>query len=142
MDSYISLQKTDHKLLIPILNNKHLIDMTPRIQQMMMHQLKFSFEALHVKATELNDADAGLPLKKTPNVWFPYAKTKILCCFKKITGLEIMTPNCEKIQHVSKLIELLFMGASTIYSDVSESRQVGRMFKLVNPKHKDRVVSL
>ena len=56
--------------------------MTPRIQQMMMHQFKFSFEALHVKATELNDADAGLPLKKTPNVWFPYAKTRFYVVLK------------------------------------------------------------
>ena len=27
---------------------------------------------------------------------------------KKIIGLEIMTLNCEKIQHISKLIELMF----------------------------------
>ena len=29
---------------------------------------------------------------------------------KKITGLKIMTLNCEKIQHVSKVIELMFKG--------------------------------
>ena len=57
---------------------------------------------------------------------------------KKITGLEIMTSNRKKILHVSKLIELLFKGDSyTVYRDVLESRQVGRTFKLVNPKHED-----
>ena len=29
---------------------------------------------------------------------------------KKIIGLEIMTLNCEKIQHISKLIELMCKG--------------------------------
>ena len=40
---------------------------------------------------------------------------------------------------VSKLIELLFiMGSYTFYRDVLESRQIGRAFKLVNPKHEDQ----
>ena len=40
---------------------------------------------------------------------------------------------------VSKLIELLFIiGSYTFYRDVLESRQIGRAFKLVNPKHEDQ----
>ena len=50
--------ETDHKLLIPELNNKHLIDMTPRIQRLRMRLLRFSFEAIYVKGAELNDAEA------------------------------------------------------------------------------------
>ena len=38
--------------------------------------------------------------------------------------------------HVSKLIELLFIrGSYTVCRDLLESRQIGRAFKLVNPKH-------
>ena len=33
----------------------------------------------------------------------------------------------------------MFRGDCTVYSDVLESRQIGRTFKLVNPKHEDRV---
>ena len=39
----------------------------------------------------------------------------------------------------SKLIELLFIRRSyTLYRDVLESRQIGRVFKLVNPKHENQ----
>ena len=50
--------QTDHKPLIPILNNKMLIDMSPRIQRMRMTLLKYSFKAEHVQGTTLLDADA------------------------------------------------------------------------------------
>ena len=50
--------ETDHKPLIPILNNKPLSDMTPRIQRMQMKLLKFDFHAEHIKGTDLTDADA------------------------------------------------------------------------------------
>ena len=33
----------------------------------------------------------------------------------------------------------MFKGVCTVHRDVLESRQVGRMFKLVNPKHKNQV---
>ena len=50
-----------------------------------------------------------------------------------------MTLNHKKIKHVSKLIELLFIkGSYTVYKDVLESRQIGRPFKLVNPKDEDQ----
>ena len=50
-----------------------------------------------------------------------------------------MALNCEKILHVSKLIELLFiMGSYTVCRDVLESIQIRRAFKLVNPKHEDQ----
>ena len=32
----------------------------------------------------------------------------------------------------------MFKGGSIVYRDVLESRQVGKMFKLVNPKHKNQ----
>jgi hypothetical protein len=52
------LVETDHKPLIPILNNKMLIDMSPRIQRMRMTLLKYSFTAEHVKGSNMEDADA------------------------------------------------------------------------------------
>ena len=66
---------------------------------------------------------------------------------KKKAGLEIMTFNHEKMQHVSNLIELMSKGRgggggggggyNTVYRNVLENRQVGRTFKLVNSKYKD-----
>ena len=61
---------------------------------------------------------------------------------KKKAGLEIMTLNHEKMQHVSNLIELMSKGGggggyNTVYRNVLENRQVGRTFKLVNSKYKD-----
>lgn len=50
--------QTDHKPLIPILNNKMLLDLSPRIQRMKMTLLPYSFTAEHVKSTDLVDADA------------------------------------------------------------------------------------
>ena len=50
--------QTDHKPLIPILNNKMLVDMSPRIQRMKMTLLPYTFTAEHVKGTTLKDADA------------------------------------------------------------------------------------
>ena len=44
-----------------------------------------------------------------------------------------MTLDHKKNQHASKLVELMLKG------DVLESRQVGRTFKHVNPKHEDWV---
>ena len=41
--------QTDHKPLIPIINNKLLIDMSPRIQAMRLKQMKYSFTAEYVK---------------------------------------------------------------------------------------------
>ena len=50
--------QTDHKPLIPILNNKMLVDMSPRIQRMKMTLLPYTFTAEHVKGTTLKDAHA------------------------------------------------------------------------------------
>ena len=50
--------QTDHKPLIPIINTKQLVDMSPRIQAMRMKQMKYSFTAEYVKGTDLQDADA------------------------------------------------------------------------------------
>ena len=53
---------------------------------------------------------------------------------KNITGLEMMTlingmfPNLQN---------LCLRGSYTVFRDVLESRQAGRMLKLVNPKHND-----
>ena len=56
----------------------------------------------------------------------------------KITGLE-MTMNHKKTLHASKVIEPIFKGKSHCLQDALESRQVGRAFKLANPKQKDQV---
>ena len=50
--------QTDHKPLIPTLNNKMLVDMSPRIQRMKMALLPYTFTTEHVKGTTLKDADA------------------------------------------------------------------------------------
>lgn len=60
--------ETDHKPLIPILNNKQLIEMSPRIQNMRMKLLKYSFTATHVPGKEMEDADALSRSPHTPAV--------------------------------------------------------------------------
>ena len=55
--------QTNHKPLIPILNNKMLVDMSPRIQQMKITLLPYTFTAKHVKGTTSKDAD---PLSRAP----------------------------------------------------------------------------
>ena len=50
--------QTDHKPLVPILNNKMMVDMSPRIQRMRMTLLRYTFTAEHVKGKSLVDADA------------------------------------------------------------------------------------
>ena len=52
------LIETDHKPLVPILNYKSLMDMSPRIQQLRMKLLQYQFVAEHVPGKELMDADA------------------------------------------------------------------------------------
>ena len=49
--------ETDHKPLIPILNYKPLIEMSPRIQSLRMKLLRFKFKATHVPGKDLKDAD-------------------------------------------------------------------------------------
>ena len=50
--------QTDHKPLIPILNNKSLVEMSPRIQRLRMKLLQYNFTAEHVKGSDQEDADA------------------------------------------------------------------------------------
>ena len=49
-----------------------------------------------------------------------------------------MTLNFKNMQHVFNRRELMSKG-ELHYRDVLEKRQVGRTFKLVNPKHEDRL---
>ena len=58
MDKYIhGLQhfiiETDHKPLIPILNTRSLLDMSPRIQRMRMKLLRFRFTAKHIAGIKI-----------------------------------------------------------------------------------------
>ena len=46
--------QTDHKSLILILNNKMLVDMSPRIQRMKMTLLPYTFTAEHVNISSTN----------------------------------------------------------------------------------------
>ena len=50
--------QTDHKPLVPILNHKSLVDMSPRIQRLRMKLLQFTFTAEHVPGSTLLDADS------------------------------------------------------------------------------------
>ena len=52
------LVETDHKPLIPILNTKQLTEMSPRIQEMRMKLLRYTFTADHVPGAKMEDADA------------------------------------------------------------------------------------
>lgn len=49
--------ETDHKPLVPILNYKPLIEMSPRIQSLRMKLLRFNFTAEHIPGIPLKDAD-------------------------------------------------------------------------------------
>ena len=59
------LVQTDHKPLIPILNSKQIVDMSPRIQEMRLKLLKYTFTAEHVPGTKMEDADA---LSRAPHM--------------------------------------------------------------------------
>ena len=50
--------QTDHKPLIPIINNKPINEMSVRIQRMRIRLLKYSFTAEYVKGEDMEDADA------------------------------------------------------------------------------------
>ena len=50
--------ETDHKPLIPIINYKPLVEMTPGIQRMRMRLLRYNLYAEYVPGKELTDADA------------------------------------------------------------------------------------
>ena len=49
-----------------------------------------------------------------------------------------MILNCEKKLSFPELQNCYSKGSLTVYRDILESRQVGKTFKLVNPKHEDR----
>ena len=49
---------TDHQPLVPILNNKPLVEMSPRFQSLRMKLLRYCFKAVHVPGKDLLDADA------------------------------------------------------------------------------------
>ena len=93
----------------------------------------------------------GLSLKKTPHVLLLHAKKqrfiamtcnyKLWCVIsvklsigKKITGLEILTLYCKKFDMFPNLKNWCLRGCYSVYRDVLKGRQVGRTFKLVNPK--------
>ena len=72
---------------------------------------------MHGDFSDVPDRTAGLSLKKTPHVWLPHAKTTFYCygvrlwpvisiklnIGEKITRLEMMALNREKIYHVCRL---------------------------------------
>ena len=70
--------QTDHQPLIPILNNKMLVDMSPTIQRMKMTLLPYTFTAEHVKGTTLKDVDhqrISSTNRKTDS-WRPNRRTR------------------------------------------------------------------
>ena len=50
--------ETDHKPLVPILNTKQIAELSPRIQEMRMKLLKYTFTAHHIPGSKMEDADA------------------------------------------------------------------------------------
>ena len=51
------ITETDHKPMAPIINNKLLHNMSPRIQRLRTRLMKFEVHAVHIKGKELPDAD-------------------------------------------------------------------------------------
>lgn len=49
---------TDHKPLIPILNNKDIDSLPPRVQRFRLRLMRFSYTCIHVPGKELNVPDA------------------------------------------------------------------------------------
>ena len=103
------LIETDHNPLVPILNNKSLVDMSPRIQEMRMKLLKYSFTAKHVKGKDMEDADA---LSRAPHEK-PSEKDTIRVneveafVSQVVKSMPVTTPYFEKIKkHTLKDMEL------------------------------------
>ena len=90
--------------------------------------MAYKLKRVNSKLSKLKHV-SGLSLKKTPHVWLaPKQHSIAMACNleshaillrvinvklnngKKITGLEIITLNREKIQHVSRFTELMFTG--------------------------------
>ena len=63
--------ETDHKLLVPVLDTKHLEDLPIRVQRFKMRLMRFSFTVSYVPGKHLITADA---LSRAPLYDFPHTK--------------------------------------------------------------------
>jgi hypothetical protein len=118
------LIETDHKPLIPILNSKQLIDMSPRIQSMRMKQLKYTFTAQHVKGVNMEDADA---LSRCPHEQPTEEDTieeEVACQVNEIIeNMPVSTRYLEKIKQETKVDPELIRLMKTMEESWPNSRQ-------------------
>ena len=97
------LVETDHKPLVPILNTKQIVEMSPRIQDMRMKLLKYTFTAHHVPGAKMEDADA---LSRAPHQQPTADDTldeDVLCHVKAvIEQMPASTPYLEKVKKATE----------------------------------------
>ena len=118
--------ETDHKPLIPILNSKQLTEMSPRIQNMRMKLLKYSFTAVHVPGAKMEDADA---LSRAPHQQ-PSASDDIMDeeisfhVAEVVKNMPVSTPYLKKIILATKKDETLQLLLKTMQEGWPKSRQL------------------
>ena len=119
------LVQTDHKPLIPILNTKQLAEMSPRIQDMRMKLLKYTFTAQHVPGNQMEDADAlSRAPHKQPSKEDVVANEEIAGYVNEIIKrMPVSTPYMKKIIEVTKTDEELQMLLKTMKQDWPKSKQ-------------------
>ena len=117
--------QTDHKPLVPILNHKSIVEMSPRIQNMRMKLLKYTFTAEHVPGVKMEDADA---LSRAPN----QAPTKsdeildeeITCHVNEIIEqMPVSSPYLKKIKKLTKTDSSLQLLQRTMMKGWPTSKQ-------------------
>ena len=109
---------TDHKPLVPILNYKPLVEMSPRIQGLRMKLLEYNFKAMYVPEKELLDADTlsrapvGIPTKddelanKDLAVYVNAIMSQLPMSNKRLEEIKEETEKDEVLQKVIKAVKL------------------------------------
>ena len=117
--------ETDHKPLIPILNKKQITEMSPRIQDMRMKLLPFSFTAHHVPGKDMEDADAlSRAPHKQPSEEDHIVDEEIACHVNEVVRqMPATTPYLEKIIIETKKDKDLQLLLSIMNSEWPKSKQ-------------------
>ena len=108
--------QTDHKPLIPILNYKPLVEMSPRTQAMRLRLLRYKFTAEHIRGKDLKDAD----------------------CFSR-APTELPTKEDEKLnkeisEHVFSVIQTMPATDARIKEIVKKTKQDPQLHQATSPK--------
>ena len=118
--------ETDHKPLIPILNTKQITEMSPRIQDMRMKLLPFSFTAQHVPGKDMEDADAlSRAPHKQPTREDHIMNEEIACYVNEVVSqMPATTPYLTKIKRETKRDTDLQLLTSVMSTEWPKSRQL------------------